>query len=267
MGVSACLCGRVKKRENAITWLAERPTQNEQAAELEMRRGDGGPCAGWRVAAGAEWLQRTSLRPLACVPVCPPVSAAPLWFSRARWIWPTLPDATGRASMYSNSSATDMPSADSTVRAVCSNLCAGACRGGPAGAAPVSCCFSSGSSNSSWSTHSHPCTFTAARVQHQRLRRHTCECSISSSPQRSGGNRSWRVAAHWPHLMKAGPAQRNAAFARCGPRSGRRGRRARTRVVRGVKAGPVAGARVRHPGAQLQLHGSTPAWTHLHTRA
>ena len=24
--------------------------------------------------------------------------------------------------------------------------------------------------------------------------------------QKSGGKRSWRVAAHWPHLMKAGPA-------------------------------------------------------------
>ena len=24
--------------------------------------------------------------------------------------------------------------------------------------------------------------------------------------QKSGGKRSWRVAAHWPHLMNAGPA-------------------------------------------------------------
>lgn len=33
----------------------------------------------------------------------------------------------------------------------------------------------------------------------------TCVCSLSSSSHISGGKTSWRVAAHWPHLMNAGP--------------------------------------------------------------
>lgn len=33
-----------------------------------------------------------------------------------------------------------------------------------------------------------------------------CACRCSRMAQKSGGNRSWRVAAHWPHLMNAGPA-------------------------------------------------------------
>lgn len=65
--------------------------------------------------------------PRTCRDICSPVSAAPLGLSRALCIWPILPLATGRASIYSNSSTTDMPKADSMVRAVCLNLCAGAC--------------------------------------------------------------------------------------------------------------------------------------------
>ena len=33
----------------------------------------------------------------------------------------------------------------------------------------------------------------------------TWVCRCSRMAQKSGGNRSWRVAAHWPHLMKAAP--------------------------------------------------------------
>jgi hypothetical protein len=36
--------------------------------------------------------------------------------------------------------------------------------------------------------------------------RGTWVCRCSRMAQKSGGNRSWRVAAHWPHLMNAGPA-------------------------------------------------------------
>ena len=38
------------------------------------------------------------------------------------------------------------------------------------------------------------------------LRKATWVCRCSRMAQKSGGKRSWRVAAHWPHLMKAGPA-------------------------------------------------------------
>mmetsp|Transcript_45749 Transcript_45749/g.115663 ORF Transcript_45749/g.115663 Transcript_45749/m.115663 type:complete len:328 (+) Transcript_45749:896-1879(+) len=34
-----------------------------------------------------------------------------------------------------------------------------------------------------------------------------CVCSVSSVAHMSGGNMSGRVAAHWPHLMNAGPAR------------------------------------------------------------
>mmetsp|Transcript_16635 Transcript_16635/g.49758 ORF Transcript_16635/g.49758 Transcript_16635/m.49758 type:complete len:289 (+) Transcript_16635:677-1543(+) len=45
-------------------------------------------------------------------------------------------------------------------------------------------------------------------------------CRCASSWQKSGGNTSARVAAHWPHLMKAGPAT-SSVFLNTNSQSGR----------------------------------------------
>lgn len=39
-------------------------------------------------------------------------------------------------------------------------------------------------------------------LQHAYAALPTCVCSMASSLHMSGGKMSWRVAAHWPHLMK-----------------------------------------------------------------
>ena len=44
----------------------------------------------------------------------------------------------------------------------------------------------------------------------ERVGQLTCVCKCSSSVHMSGGNMSCRVAAHWPHLMNAGPAASSA---------------------------------------------------------
>ncbi|KAI5068540.1 hypothetical protein GOP47_0016885 [Adiantum capillus-veneris] len=40
-------------------------------------------------------------------------------------------------------------------------------------------------------------------------------CNFVSSMQRSLGNKSGRVAAHWPHLINAAPANSNVWWTRC----------------------------------------------------
>jgi hypothetical protein len=76
----------------------------------------------------------------------------------------------------------------------------------PPGDAPPEATGSRSNSSKSWSMRHWNAASTAATLC-SGLCEGAALCSRSSCEQRSCGKRSGRVEAHWPHLMKAGPAR------------------------------------------------------------